>query len=123
MAQLEAAAAQRQRVESHSSTIQEYLTNNYAMEINKSKENEDLVGYLPHHPVMHSLKPNKVRIVFDCGAKYEGVSLNDSLMPGPCLTINLVGVLTRFRMEQVALIGDIQAMFHQIKVVPRHRNA
>ena len=44
-------------------------------------------------------------------------------MSGPCLTSNLVGVLTRFRKEQVALIGDIQAIFHQIKVDPRHRNA
>ena len=107
----------------YSSTMQEYLTNNYAVEINNSKENEDLVWYLPHHPVMHSLKPNKVRVVFDCGAKYKGVSLNDSLMPGPCLTSNLVGVLTHFRKQQVALIGDIQATFHQINVDPRHRSA
>ena len=94
----------------YSSSMQEYLTNNYAIEINNNNENEDLVGYLPHRPVMLPLKPNNVRVVFDCGAKYKGVSLNDSLMPGPCLTSNLVGVLTRFRKEQVALIGDIQVL-------------
>ena len=32
-------------------------------------------------------------------------------------------MLARFRKEQVALIGDIQAMFHQIQVHPKHRNA
>ena len=85
--------------EKYSSTMQEYLTNNYAAEMRNCKEVEDLVWYLPHHPVMHPLKPNKVRVVFDCGAKYKGVSLNDSLMSGPCLTSNLVGVLTRFRKE------------------------
>ena len=26
----------------------------------------------PHHPVTHRLKPEKVRVVFDCAAKYEG---------------------------------------------------
>ncbi|XP_053376744.1 uncharacterized protein LOC128547687 [Mercenaria mercenaria] len=29
---------------------------------------------------------------------------------------NLVGVLTRFRQEKIALIADIEAMFHQVRV-------
>ena len=32
------------------------------------------------------------------------------------MTNQLVGVLTRFREEQVALIADIEAMFHQVRV-------
>ena len=44
--------------EKYSSTMQEYLTNNYAAEMRNCKEVEDLVWYLPHHPVMHPLKPS-----------------------------------------------------------------
>ena len=51
-----------------------------------------------------------------------GTSLNDQLMNGPHLTNTLVGVLTRFRMEQIALVSDIEAMFHQIRVKPHDRD-
>ena len=70
------------------------------------------VWYLPHHPVFHPQKPDKVRVVFDCSAKYRGTSLNDQLLQGPDLTNTLVGVLTRFREESVALMSDVEAMFH-----------
>ena len=49
--------------------------------------------------------------------------LNGMLMQGPYLTNNLVGVLTRFRLETIALASDIKAMFHQAKVNPKDRNA
>ena len=74
--------------------------------------------YLPHHPVFHPQKPDKVRVVFDCSAKHRDVSLNDQLLQGPDLANNLVGVLTRFREEPVALIADIEAMFYQVRVPP-----
>ena len=52
-----------------------------------------------------------------------GVSLNDSLMQGPDLNNSLVGVLLRFRQEPVALVSDIEGMFHQVRVEPTDRNA
>ena len=109
----------------YAQTMHDYVSNNYASEITECKEerSDSLRWYLPHHPVTHPFKPEKVRVVFDCSAKYKGVSLNNLLMPGPSLTNNLFGVLARFRKEQVALIGDIQAMFHQIRVHPKHCNA
>ncbi|XP_078493204.1 uncharacterized protein LOC144748755 [Ciona intestinalis] len=39
-------------------------------------------------------------------------------MQGPDLVNGLVGVLTRFRKESVAVLADIEAMFHQIRVRP-----
>ena len=36
---------------------------------------------------------------------------------------NLVGVLTRFRLENIALVADIEAMFHQVMVAPEDRDS
>ncbi|XP_071138741.1 uncharacterized protein [Mytilus edulis] len=80
------------------------------------------VWYIPHPGVYHSQKPDKIRIVFDCSATYMGVSLNKQLLQGPDLTNNLLGVLIRFREEKVAILGDIEAMFHQVKVPPLDRD-
>jgi hypothetical protein len=79
------------------------------------------VWYLPHHGVYHPTK-SKLRVVFDCSAKCAGTSLNDHLLHGPDLTNSLLGVITRFRQEPVAFIGDIEAMFHQVRVIKEHYN-
>lgn len=76
---------------------------------------------IPHHGVYHPRK-GKLRVVFDCGAVYKGTSLNCKLLQGPDLTNSLVGVLLRFRQEPVALMADIQAMFHQVKVSEKDIN-
>ena len=64
------------------------------------------VWYLPHHSASHPQKPEKVRIVFDRAAKYQGVSLNDRVLKGPDLTNSLAGVLLRFREEPVAMMSS-----------------
>lgn len=38
------------------------------------------------------------------------------LLQGPNLTNQIVGVLSMFREEQIALIGDIESMFYQMRV-------
>lgn len=77
------------------------------------------VWYLPHHGVYHP-KKKTLRVVFDCGAGFKGTSLNCKLLQGPDLTNSLFGVLTRFRQENVAVMTNVQAMFHQVKVSKRH---
>ena len=72
--------------------------------------------YLPHHGVYHPKKPEKIRVVFDCSAKHDGISLNQKLLQGPNLTNSLVGVLTRFRLERIAVMSNIQSMFYQVQV-------
>ena len=76
----------------------------------------DRTWYIPHHGVYHPRKPEKIRVVFDCTAKYQGYCLNQELIQGPDLTNQLVGVLLRFRQEPVAVMGDIEAMFYQVRV-------
>ena len=69
------------------------------------------VWYLPHHPVFHPKKPDKPRVVFDCAAKCNRLSLNDCILQGPDWTTPLVEVLCRFRLGRVAVTDDIKEMF------------
>ena len=71
------------------------------------------IWYVSHHCTSVF---TKFRIVFDCSAKINGVSLNDQLLQGPDLTNNLIGVLICFRQEPVAVIADIKGMFFQVLV-------
>ena len=59
-----------------------------------------------------STETNKVRVVFDCAATYRGTSLNAQVFQGPDLTDKVVGVLLRFREEPVALMADVEPMYH-----------
>ena len=79
--------------------------------------------FLPHHAVLNPNKPGKVRMVMDAKAKYNNVSLNDKLLLGPDLLKNLCGVLLQFREERVALLADIESMFHQCQVVEEDQPA
>ena len=76
------------------------------------------VWYLSHHGVYHPKNPGKIWVVFNCSAKFQGISLDDCLMQGPDLTNSLVCVLTRFCKDPVAFMGDVEAMFHQVSVLP-----
>jgi len=78
--------------------------------------------YLPIFGVYHPKKPSQIRVVFDSSARYKGVSLNQVLLPGPNLTNDLLGVLMRFRLGQVAATADIQTMFYAFKVKKEHRD-
>lgn len=72
--------------------------------------------YIPHHGVFHPKKPGKLRVVFDCSAVHDGQSLNGHLLQGPDMTNTLIGVLSRFRLEKIAFVCDIEQMFHQFRV-------
>jgi hypothetical protein len=58
----------------------------------------------------------KVRIVFDCSAKHDGMSLNDVIHAGPKLQQDLFNVLMRFRRNPVAVACDIKEMYLQIEI-------
>ena len=70
----------------------------------------------------HPQKPDKIRVVFDCSASFDGESLNSHLLQGPDLTNKLLGVICRFRQEPVAVMCDIEQMFYQFRVSKDHRD-
>ncbi len=102
--------------------MNEILNSGYAEEVPKDdKPKEGCVSYIPHHGVYHP-KKKKLRVVFDCSAKWQGVSINDLLLQGPDLINGLVGILCRFRKEEVAVVCDVKKMFYQFRVNAEHRN-
>ena len=109
----------------YNATLNEYIEEGHAGRVptDELQPGDRPVWYLPHHPVTHPLKPEKVRVVFDCVAQFAHTSLNRQLLQGPDLTNNIVGVLTRFRQEFVGRVADIPSMFHQVRVEPRNCDA
>ncbi|VDO83572.1 unnamed protein product [Schistosoma mattheei] len=97
-------------------TMTWYIERDYAEKVNDNYC-DGLFWYLPHHPVFHPKKPNKLRVVFDCAAKYAGTSLNKNIYSGPDLVNNLVDVFTRFWQRPIGLTAD-EAMFHQVLCWP-----
>ncbi|XP_067943333.1 uncharacterized protein [Watersipora subatra] len=79
------------------------------------------VWYIPHFAVVHP-KKNKIRVVFDCSAKFDGTSLNDHLLQGPDLFNNMLGILLRFREEPVAIACNVEKMFYNFQVNADDRN-
>ncbi|XP_049419820.1 uncharacterized protein LOC125880984 [Epinephelus fuscoguttatus] len=114
-------SANKQYHDQYTAFMEEMVSKGYAEPAPAASEGES-AWYIPHHGVYHPRKPNKLRVVFDCSAKFNGISLNDTLLTGPDLINSLVGVLCRFRREEVAVICDIEKMFHQFHVSPETRN-
>ena len=111
--------------EKYKETINTYIKKGCA----RKMTNEETINtsgktwYLLHHLVFHPQKPGKVRVVFDAAGKFGGKSLDKELFTGPDLLNSPVGVLLRFRNHKVALVGDVEAMIHQVRVTPSGRDA
>ena len=103
--------------------IQDLLIKGYAerVPVTDLGREDGKVFYLPHYPVV-STKKDKVRIVYDCSATYQGTSLNNQVLQGPDLTSKLTAVLLRFRQHPVAVAGDVEAMYYQVKVPLKDRD-
>ena len=100
--------------------MSDLIDKGYARKCDK-KGTEGKTWYVPHHAVFHPRK-GKIRVVFDYSSQYKGTSINQNLLSGPDLTNQLVGVLHRFRLEPVAFMADIQAMFYQVRVPENQRS-
>ncbi|XP_050416044.1 uncharacterized protein LOC126829914 isoform X3 [Patella vulgata] len=110
--------------EDYTNFMNSMFEKSYAEEVPKEEINcdNDRLWFIPHHAVVHKQK-GKLRVVYDCSAKYRGVSLNDTLLSGPDLTNTLLGVLLRFRLGKIAVMADIEGMFFQVKVPPKQRHS
>ena len=82
--------------------------------------------YIPHKPVIHQhAASTKLRVVYDASARArpDAPSLNECLYPGPALQNKLWDVLILERFYPVAIFGDIQKAFLQIRIKEQERDA
>ena len=66
----------------YTAVMQDYIKRGFAGRVEEKHAKPGYFWFLPHHPVIHSNKPNKLRIVFDCAAKHLGVILERSTDAG-----------------------------------------
>ena len=73
--------------------------------------------YISRHEVLkpRQSKSTPVRIVFDSSANYMGHVHDEYWAKGPDSLNSLLGILVRFRGNEVALIGYIKKMYHTVK--------
>ena len=99
--------------------IQDMLDRNVARKCSKDelKSYTGPVHYISHHEVLRpDSKSTPVRIVFNSSANFMGHVLNEYWANGPDLLNSLVGVLLRFRENEYGFMGDIQKMYHSVKI-------
>ena len=80
------------------------------------------IWYIPHQGVYHPRKPDKIWVVLDCSAKYKGTSLNDHLLKGPNLTNGLTAVLCGFHKHPIAVMCDVEKLFHRFNFSKENRD-
>ena len=65
----------------------------------------------------------KLRVVFDASAKTStSLSLNDTLLTGPTLYLNLDTILLRFRLHLIVVTADIGKMYRAVYLAPQDRD-
>ena len=97
------------------------ISSGYARRVDTSKVKPGKEWYVPHFAVSNP-KKDKRRIVFDFSAKFKGRCLNSELIQGPNLANRMVGVIIRFRKEEVAYMADVEAMYHQVLIPEDQRS-
>ena len=112
------------KAKAYKAAINEYVEKGIAEEVPDQSDDNGTVRYLPHHAVFRDDKrKTKCKIVFDASAREGGdASLNDCVLPGPPLQLNLASALIRFRTHKIGLIADIEKMFLQVKLAPEDRD-
>lgn len=80
------------------------------------RKGQDTVYYFPMHGVVkESSSSTKVRAVCDGSAKTStGISINDTLLPGPSLYPLLSSILNHFRSHPIGMTADISRMFREV---------
>ena len=114
-----------EKAEKYKEIIENYVRVGHARKLDEDEiEVENRKRWLlPHHSVSNPNKPGKIRMVFDAAAEFKGTSLNNELLTGPDLLQELPGILIRFRERLVAIAGDIDQMFLQVKIQQQDRPA
>ena len=101
-------------MEEYDGIIQDEINKRIVEKVNTPSNEATKEFYIPHN----AAESTKVRIVYDAsGRAYEKApSLNEYLETGPPLQNLLWSVLVRNRVYPVAIAGDLQHAFLQIRI-------
>ena len=105
--------------------MKDYLRLNHAEVVEDPRKANGPVYYMPHHAIIKDdRKTTKLRIVFDASSHEAGaLSLNDCQFAGPSLNPDIVEMLMQFRLNKVAIAGDLEKAFLQIGLNELDRDA
>ena len=80
--------------------------------------------YFAHHAVVNPLIPTtKLRIVYDASrTRKENQSLNECFYRGPVMLNDLCGLFMIFRLNNIAIVADIEKAFLQIDLQQNQRD-
>ena len=110
------------RDEFYDAEINMMLINGYAEHVPPDTlDVAPLNWYTPHDYVPK--QDNRIRVVHDCSAIYQGHPLTDAVYGGPYINNGLLGVSLRFSLNEHAMAADIEAMYPQVRIPSRDRNA
>ena len=110
----------------YNEVMEDYLQQGIVEEVIEGEcSTSNLKYYLPHHAVLREDKlTTKMRVVFDASSHEAGCpSLNNCLLTGPNLNPDLLGILIRFRLHEIAFMADIKKAFLQISLAEKDRDA
>ena len=110
----------------YNEVIEDYLQQGIVEEVIEGEcSTSNIKYYLPHHAVLREDKQTtKLRVVFDASSHEENSpSLNNCLLTGPNLNPDLLGILIRFRLHEIAFMADIKKAFLQISLAEKDRDA
>ncbi|XP_017474322.1 PREDICTED: uncharacterized protein LOC108364948 [Rhagoletis zephyria] len=98
--------------------INKYVDKGYAKLLStaEAREQGPTIWYLPHFGVVNPHKPHKLRIVFDAAAAVANISLNSVFLKGPERAQPLMVIMYKFRQRIIAVAGDIEEIFSQVKI-------
>ena len=118
-------ARNAKHAEIYNQQIQDMVNRNVACKLTEEefKTYRRPFHYISHHEVLKpDSKTTPVRIVFNSSVNYMGHVLNEYWAKGPDLLNNLLGILIRFRENEVAFIGDVRKMYHTVhtKEIDQH---
>ena len=110
----------RGKLDAFNAVVEEYLMLGHAELVppeDLTKSSSQSFYLSMHGVVKESSTTTKLRAVFDASAKTSsGYSLNDTLLPGPSLYPKLTKIINQFRLNKIAMSGDISKMFREISL-------
>ena len=108
-------AKNEKHVKVYQKQIEDMIKQEVARELSQTnlKNYKGPTHYISHHEVLKpDSKSTPGRIVFNRSARYMGHMPNDYCDKGPHLLNDLLGVLIRFKENNIVMIGDIKNMYH-----------